>query len=333
MSWFIPGHFFMFKTKIGSDLEEAQYWLEQGELVGIPTETVYGLAANGLNPIAVAKIYAVKQRPQFNPLILHAASPERIEKFVAGIPEIGFKLMSQFSPGPLTYLLPKSSLVPEIITAGNDRVAVRIPEHPLTLGLLEKLDFPLAAPSANPSGYVSPVSAAHVLDGLGGKIPYILDGGTCSVGLESTIIGFENDTAVIHRLGTVTAEQIRSYSQVKVKISLSHSAPSAPGQLKSHYATRTPLCCGDINQLLGKFEGQKIGVLSFTQTYLVGVQKNIVLSKEGKLDEAASNLFNAMRELDSLELDIIITEPFPDEGVGLAINDRLARAAYRVESE
>jgi L-threonylcarbamoyladenylate synthase len=241
--------------------------------------------------------------------------------------------MKRFSPGPLTYLLPKSSLVPEIITAGNVRVAVRIPDHPLTLRLLELLDFPIAAPSANPSGYVSPVSANHVLDGLEGKIPYILDGGVCRVGLESTILGFENDFAVIHRLGTVTAEEISSGSQVKVNISLSHSAPSAPGQLKSHYATRTPLICGDIAHLLGKFEGQKIGVLSFTQTYLRGVQKNIVLSKAGKLEEAAANLFMAMRELDALCLDIIVTEAFPDEGVGIAINDRLARAAYKGESE
>lgn len=323
----------MFKTKIGTDLEEAKYWLEQGELVGIPTETVYGLAANGLNPMAVAKIYAVKQRPQFNPLILHAASPDRIEKLVVGIPETCHKLMKRFSPGPLTYLLPKSSLVPEIITAGNDRVAVRIPDHPLTLQLLELLDFPIAAPSANPSGYVSPVSATHVLDGLEGKIPYILDGGVCRVGLESTILGFENDIAVIHRLGTVTAEEISSGSQVKVNISLSHSAPSAPGQLKSHYATRTPLFCGDIDHLLGTFEGQKIGVLSFTKAYLSGVQKNIVLSKAGKVEEAAANLFMAMRELDALGLDIIITEAFPDEGVGMAINDRLARAAYRGQSE
>ncbi len=318
----------MFETRIGVDVEEARFWLERGELVGIPTETVYGLAANGLNPQAIAKIYAAKQRPQFNPLILHVANVNNITPLVRESSAISRLIFSQFAPGPITCLLPKSGSVPDIVTAGSDRVAIRIPAHPITQALLNRLDFPLSAPSANPSGYVSPVTANHVMDGLHGKIPYILDGGHSQVGLESTIVGFEGETVLIYRLGSITAEQISQESNLEVKMALQHSAPSTPGQLKSHYATKTRLLIGDIADLLENNPGLKIGVISFQTNYFSRATENIILSPAGNLEEAAANLFSAMRTLDGFGLDLLVTEMFPDNGIGRAINDRLARAAY-----
>lgn len=323
----------MFETRIGADLEEARYWLKKGELVGLPTETVYGLAANGLNPLAIAKIYAVKQRPQFNPLILHVANVNQIAPLVSVWSDNSNLLFSKFSPGPITCLLPKSAMVPDIVTAGSDRVAIRIPAHPLAQALLETLEFPLAAPSANPSGYVSPVTADHVFDGLSGKIPYILDGGPCAVGLESTIVGFEDHRVVIHRLGSITAEDIKAVCGEEVVLELSHAAPKAPGQLKSHYATKTRLVIGDIPNLCQKYNGSKVGILSFEHDYSEIATNNIVLSPSGSLNEAAANLFSAMRKLDAEGLDIILTENFPDQGVGMAMNDRIARAAHPRGSE
>jgi L-threonylcarbamoyladenylate synthase len=318
----------MYNTAIGTDIEKAKALLEAGELVAIPTETVYGLAANGFSEAAIAKIYEAKNRPQFNPLILHVANLEQAQKLVTEIPEACERLMQALSPGPITYLLPKSSLVPDLVTAGSSRVAIRIPNHAMALDLLNKLDFPLAAPSANPSGYVSPVSADHVMQGLQGKIPYILDGGNCSIGLESTIVGFEEDKVIIHRLGGISAEQISATTGMEVKTSLSHASPTAPGQLKSHYATSKPLLIGDVEQLINAFKGKKIGLLMFQQSAGFAVEKEILLSPSGSLEEAAAGLFRAMRLLDQSDLDVIIAERFPNTGIGRAINDRLERASY-----
>jgi L-threonylcarbamoyladenylate synthase len=190
------------------------------------------------------------------------------------------------------------------------------------------LDFPLAAPSANPSGYVSPVSALHVFEGLQGKIPYILDGGNCAVGLESTIVGFEEGKVVIHRLGGISAEQISAIADAEIITSLSHASPTAPGQLKSHYATSSPLLIGDVAQLVNEFAGKKIGLLVFEQSTGLAVEKEVLLSPSGSLEEAAAGLFRAMRLLDQSGLDVIIAQPFPNTGIGRAINDRLERAAY-----
>lgn len=319
----------MYTTAIGKDIEKAKALLEAGELVAIPTETVYGLAGNGLSETAIDKIYAAKNRPQFNPLILHMASIEQAEHWVAEMPLACRLLMQSFSPGPITYLLPKSSLVPDLVTAGSPRVAIRIPDHPMALDLLARLDFPLAAPSANPSGYVSPVSAEHVLQGLKGKIPYILEGGNCSVGLESTIVGFEGDTVVIHRLGGITAEDIRLVTGTEVIAALSHASPTAPGQLKSHYATSKPFYLGDIPALCQAFNGKKIGVLSFNNPSGLDVAKEILLSEAGSMEEAAERLYGAMRALDQSDIDLIVAGKLPNEGIGRAINDRLERAAYK----
>lgn len=320
----------MHKTEIGIDIDKAGMLLAAGELVSIPTETVYGLAANGLNESAVLKIYSVKNRPQFNPLILHVANMDQMRKLVADIPLVIEKLIHAFSPGPITFLLPKSSLVPDLVTAGSGRVAIRIPDHSLTLKLLSGLDFPLAAPSANPSGYVSPVTAAHVMKGLNGLIPYILDGGECKVGLESTIVGMSEGKLQIHRVGKISLDQIQLVSGERVELALSHASPTAPGQMKSHYATAKPLYLGNIKELSNKFPGKKIGIISFQRSYheLNSIEK-IILSDQGDLDEAAKQLFKALRRMDESTVDVIIAETVPKVGIGLAINDRLERAAYK----
>jgi L-threonylcarbamoyladenylate synthase len=319
----------MYHTTIGKDLDQAKALLERGALVAIPTETVYGLAANGLNAAAIARIYEAKNRPQFNPLILHVANLEQAERLVMEMPDACKRLMQSFSPGPITYLLPKSSLVPDMVTAGSARVAIRIPAHPMALELLTMLDFPLAAPSANPSGYVSPVSAMHVFEGLQGKISYILDGGSCTIGLESTIVGFEEEKVVVHRLGGISAEQISAIAGVDTITSLAHASPTAPGQLKSHYATSKPLLIGDVAQLIDAFAGKKMGLLLFERSAGLAVEKEILLSPSGSLEEAAAGLFRAMRLLDQSDLDVIIAQRFPNTGIGRAINDRLERAAYK----
>jgi L-threonylcarbamoyladenylate synthase len=269
-----------------------------------------------------------KNRPQFNPLILHVGSIEQMGKWVEEIPDVCRLLIQHFSPGPITYLLPKSAQVPDLITAGSSRVAIRIPAHPITLQLLSTLEFPLAAPSANPSGYVSPVSSQHVYEGLSGRIPYIIEGGSCKIGLESTIVGFENDKVIVHRLGGIAIEQIQAVCDVEVVLQLSHAEPTAPGQLKSHYATKKLLLQGDVRENLSHHTGKKIGILSFKTNYSVSNSIEYVLSTNGDLSEAASGLFSAMRSLDQSDVEIILAEFFPDEGLGKAINDRLARAAY-----
>ncbi len=312
-------------TEIGQDIDRAAALLGHGKLVAIPTETVYGLAANALNNEAVINIYEVKGRPRFNPLIIHVASIDAAARYVTEIPSAIKNLATQFSPGPLSYLLPKSSLVPNLVTAGSDKVVVRIPAHPMTIELLERLDFPLAAPSANPSGYVSPVTASHVREGLDGKIPYILDGGKSSVGLESTIVGMEADEVVIYRLGGITAEDIFKLTGITPRFSLLHEKPDTPGQLKSHYAPSKPLIVGDVHALMSIHHGKKIATISLTSFYSTAYL-NEVLSPSGNLHEAAAKLFTAIRELDNSDADIIVAEIFPNEGIGAAINDRLGRA-------
>ena len=317
----------MYSTEIGKDLLKAKQLLEQGELVAIPTETVYGLAANALDVHAVAKIYEVKNRPQFNPLIIHVADIENLKTYVEEIPSDCIKLIKAFSPGPLTYLLKKKSIIPDITTAGSEYVAVRIPQHPLTLELLDQLSFPLAAPSANPSGYVSPVTAQHVFEGLHGKIPYILDGGNATVGLESTIVGFKEGDVVVHRLGGLPIEELEGVLGKSVRISITHDAPETPGQLKSHYATRKKMIVGDIQEMMKEYGHLNVGIISFQQQYDVS-HPLMILSTKGNMAEAASRLFSAMREMDEKNVDVILAELVPDVGIGKAINDRLMRASH-----
>lgn len=312
-------------AEIGKDIQKAKHLLAQGELVAIPTETVYGLAGNGLNPDAVAKIFTVKDRPHFDPLIVHVADVSSISTYAVEIPDEANYLAEKFWPGPLTLLLTKKNIVPDLVTSGLDRVGLRCPNHPLTHQLLKELSFPLAAPSANPFGYVSPTRPEHVNEQLGNKITYILDGGPCLVGVESTIIGFENAHPVVYRMGGLSIEEIENtVGHVKIQ---THSSlnPSAPGQLKSHYAPGKKVVVGEIEKLLQQYPAHRSGILTFQRNFNSPFQ--IILSQRGSLSEAAQNLFSALREFDKMPIEFILAEFLPNEGLGRAINDRLQRAS------
>lgn len=317
-----------YETLIGKDISRAADLLKEGTLVAIPTETVYGLAANALNTAAVLKIYQTKNRPQFNPLIVHTSSLNEALKWTDSFPEEAIKLAETYWPGPLTLLLPKSNLISDIVTSGSNLVAIRVPSHAMTQELLQGINFPIVAPSANPSGYVSPTNAQHVLEGLYGKIPYILDGGSCRVGLESTIIGWNPEgKAVLHRPGGLDTDQIETilgYSLQRPAINNHH--PLSPGQLKSHYAPHAPLFTHeqeltDINQIEGVY---LIRFKEFHPSFPLAQQR--ILSASGSPEEAAQHLFSVLRELDALKPVRIYAEKLPPAGLGIAINDRLERA-------
>lgn len=314
-------------AEISAHITPAVKFLESNDLVAIPTETVYGLGGNALNETAISRIFEVKRRPRFDPLIAHIGEFSALDQLVTELPEKAKQLATKFWPGPLTLLLPKQKEVPDLLTSGSDRVAVRIPNHPLTLSLLKSIDFPLAAPSANPFGYVSPTTAKHVEDQLGKDIPYILDGGSCSIGLESTIVGFEADEVIIYRLGGLPLESIiEVVGPVKVQLNKS-SNPQAPGMLKSHYSPGKPVILGSIEALLKTHADKKVGIISFDRTYTDFPQ--VTLSPNGDMNQAAANLFKALRKLDGANIDCILAEKVPEAGLGKAINDRLERAAAK----
>lgn len=317
-------------TFISTDINAAAALLESDQVIAIPTETVYGLAGNALNPVSVKKIYEIKNRPLSNPLIIHLSDAAQLNKYVKSIPVIAEILAAHFWPGPLTMLLPKKDIIPDIVTAGLPTVAVRIPSHPIALQLLRKLSFPLAAPSANPFGYISPTSAEDVKRMLFRKIDYILDGGICAKGIESTIVGFDGDTPIIYRVGAISPEAIKNVAG-KVKMNNKHNTiPLCPGMLPSHYAPHTPLyLTNNIEALLKTVPCFGTGILSFKNAHSFIPENNQeILSETGNLDKAAHNLYQALHRLDSLKLERIIAERVPDIGIGIAINDRLERAAY-----
>ena len=318
------------ENKIGIDVEKAVSLLKINEIVAIPTETVYGLAGNGLSTDAILKIFEAKNRPFFDPLILHFHSISQIENYVSFFPEKLKKIATHFWPGPLTLLLPKNEKINDLVTSGLDRVGVRIPNHSLTLSLLSKLDFPLAAPSANPFGYISPTKATHVADQLHDKVSYILDGGETNIGIESTIVGIENDEVIIYRLGGISVEDIENViGKTTLKINKS-SNPSAPGMLLSHYAPRKPLFLLEVNNIAHFDTSKKFGLLTFSEKYTFeNCVKNIVLSTKADDKEAAKNLFAALRELDAENIDCIYAEKLPTKNLGKAINDRLERASAK----
>ncbi len=317
-------------AEIGKNIDFAADLLLKGKLVAIPTETVYGLAANALNEKAVLSIFEAKQRPFFDPLIIHLADIDSVCEYAELKDERLKKLAKTFWPGPLTLLLPKKDNIPNIVTSGLERVAVRIPNHPLTLELLKKINIPLAAPSANPFGYVSPTKPAHVEDQLGNKIDYIIDGGSCNIGLESTIIGIEGDAVCVYRLGGLAIEDIESIiGKVELRIN-SSSDPKAPGQLKSHYAPSKPLFIGDINDLILRHSTKKIAVICFGEENFSNEGLIVFnLSRKKNLAEAAINLFKFLREADECLAEVVLCHQLPDIGLGRAINDRLKRAAAR----
>ena len=316
---------------ITSDINKVKTALIEGDIIALPTETVYGLAANIFQDSAVEKIFKIKKRPAYNPLIVHIASPTILEHVAKKIPYKAQELANAFWPGPLTLVLEKQNQIPNRITAGKSTVAIRVPNHPLALKLLNSLDFPLAAPSANPFGYLSPTSAEHVAYYFKKELNFILDGGPCSLGIESTIIGFENERPVLYRHGAIALEEIEKVIgpiQVKNK---SNNKPSAPGMLCRHYAPKTKIqITDDISQVIKLNSDKKIGVLSFKK--FTNSNSDIhqeILSISGNLEESAKNLYASLHRLDRMNLDLIITSFIPEKGLGKTINDRLKRAVKK----
>jgi L-threonylcarbamoyladenylate synthase len=333
-------------TVISTDRAAAVELLRKGEIVALPTETVYGLAADALNPIAVAEIFEAKERPRFDPLIVHLPSPDWLAK-IAKVPEQSGQLISKltdnFWPGPFTIVLPKRQIVPEIVTAGLDTVAVRISGHPVFSQIIQLFGRPLAAPSANRFGRVSPTTAHHVLDELDGRIPLIIDAGPTEHGIESTIISVCENRINLLRRGPVTAEQLSEFAKIKLAARSARKI-SAPGQLPSHYAPRTPLRVVENAESFLPSENQRVGLLAW---YPVSGEKDLHstqrrtgdgrllkfvairnLSAHQDLREAAANFFRYLRELDVLGLDLIVAERVPSQGLGAAILDRLERASH-----
>jgi L-threonylcarbamoyladenylate synthase len=307
--------------------------LRKGEIVALPTETVYGLAADALNPLAVAKIFEAKERPHFDPLIVHLPNREWLERTV-GVPasdrQLISKLADKFWPGPFTMILPKREIVPDIVTAGLETVAVRISAHAVFAAIVSTFGKPLAAPSANRFGQVSPTTAQHVLDELEGRIPLIIDAGPTEHGLESTIISVRDAKIRIMRRGPITTEQLTAFAELDTRGPTQKI--SSPGQLPSHYAPKTPLRLIESAEAFSPQEGQRVGLLAapqFKKPYSIGYAAVRNLSDTGDLHEAAANLFRYLRELDALGLDLIVAERVPLHGLGAAIMDRLERASHR----
>ncbi|MCB0737780.1 MAG: threonylcarbamoyl-AMP synthase [Bacteroidetes bacterium] len=315
------------QAKITTSAIEAAKYLIEGQNVAIPTETVYGLAGNAYNEQAVLNIFAIKNRPKFDPLIVHTHSIEQIERFVKSLPAVSKSLLESFSPGPLTVVLHKRDHISDLVTSGLPNVAVRIPNHPLTLELLRQLDFPVAAPSANPFTYVSPTSAEHVNQQLGRKIPCILNGGPCQVGIESTIIREADDKVWVLRLGGLDIDELQAKSNKPVELAKTVEEAS-PGNFSKHYATKTPLYMGlELSQIPVE-QAENVAYLRFSD-YKPEVEKSkqIILAPDGQITTAAKNLFSILRELDQSSFSAIIGEWIPETGLGPAINDRLRRAS------
>jgi len=315
---------------ISKDIQKAVKLLTENQLVAIPTETVYGLAGNIFSEKAIKSIFSTKKRPFFNPLIVHIPSIDSLSDLVTHVPEKAKLLAAAFWPGSLTLVLKKSNKIPDLITAGKDTVAVRVPNHPITLALLKKLPFPLAAPSANPFGSISPTKPTHVENYFRNSIKMVLDGGSCANGIESTIIGFENEEPVIYRLGALPLEEIEALvGAISIK-NKKEEKPDAPGMLARHYAPKTStFLVDDVAAEIEKNTGKKMGVLVFKSSLNNENITEIILSKNGSLQEAASRLYSAMHDLDSKNLDLIIAERFSEFGLGKSINDRLQRATFK----
>jgi len=321
------------KATTGDDVDRAAALLREGGVVAMPTETVYGLAANAFDPLAVARIFEIKRRPAFDPLIVHLANSAAVAELAQDIPAAALDAMEAFWPGPLTLVLPKRPNVPDIVTSGLATVALRIPDHPLALALLQTVGLPLAAPSANPFGYLSPTTAAHVADQLGGAVDYILDGGSCPVGVESTILTWHSGRPVLLRAGGYPLEELeRVVGRIEMRNlekTDPQTAPQSPGRLPWHYAPRTPLrlvtpTAADDPPPTGARTGW-IGLAppSYPQCY----DQIEALAPGGDLRQAAAGLFAALHRLDAAGLDLIVAQLVPENGLGLAINDRLRRAA------
>ena len=305
----------------------------RGQLVAFPTETVYGLGADATNSDSVAGIFESKQRPAFDPLIVHAADIAGARQVVTDFPEVAQKLAEEFWPGPLTLVLPKQPHISDLVTAGLPGVGVRIPNHPLAIELLKAVGRPVAAPSANPFGGISPTTARHVLDGLGGRIDGVLDGGPCNVGVESTVVSLMMDQPTLLRPGGLPIEDIETViGTVQPAVSdpsQDNAAQPAPGMLSRHYAPTTMLQTIAVDDEALPIKGQRCGLLTHGPHPCRQEFEQIEqLSDNGDLRTCAANFFAALRSLDSANLDVIIARSFPATGLGIALNDRLHRAAF-----
>jgi L-threonylcarbamoyladenylate synthase len=335
---------------ISTDVSHAAEILRDGGLVAFGTETVYGLGANALDERAVARIFEAKNRPHFDPLILHIADVKWLDHLAEQLTPASKALADAFWPGPLTMVLPKKDIVPDLVTSGLPSVAIRMPSHPLALEVLTNVDLPIAAPSANPFGQISPTTAQHVLETLGDRIDLILDGGPCYVGVESTIVLMTKDRPRILRHGGITQEQLESViGPVDVHLGGNDDTASpdffenttdtpqtsvaAPGMFSQHYSPTTPLVLASEVDA-GLITNKRVGLLQFSETnmaerHIVDFTSIEVLTANGNLRLAAASFFAALRRLDSEGLDLILAEPFPDHGLGRALNDRLNRACHR----
>jgi len=320
---------------VSSDINAAADHLRAGRLVAIPTETVYGLGANALNETAVAGIFTAKNRPNFDPLIIHQSTAERILRYASEVPDEARRLAEAFWPGPLTLVLPKADAVPDLVTSGLPTVALRVPDHPVARALLELLDFPVAAPSANPFGFVSPTTAQHVANQLVDRLDFILDGGPCRVGLESTIVAFPGGVTTVLRKGGLPIETIEATLGHPVAVRTHGSSrPEAPGMLSKHYSP------GNIIRLVDTIEETEdypVGTAFIrfggggarVQRKELGLVTTYNLSPDGDLGEAAQHLFSVLRTLAVEQHPLVVVERLPETGLGRAINDRLKRAAAR----
>lgn len=307
---------------------EAAALLARGRIVAFPTETVYGLGAHAFDQAAVVHVFETKGRPKFDPLIVHVDSVERAWSLTRCVPEVAQRLAERFWPGPLTMVLEKDPRVPDIVTAGLDTVALRVPSHPTALALLQAFGGPIAAPSANRFGRVSPTSAQHVLDDLGGESISVLDGGICQAGIESTIVACFGPKPRLLRSGATSLESLKEVLGTLSIDTAPTPRPEAPGQLATHYAPKTPLILDD-SGLVSRERSGRWGLLRFqsgpdSESY-AAVE---TLSPTGDLREAAASLFAALRRLDASSLDGIVAERVPEQGLGRAINDRLQRASH-----
>jgi len=312
-----------------TDINLAIMALQNDDIIGLPTETVYGLAGNIYSEKAIKKIFETKKRPFFNPLIVHIKNIDYLDVVAQNIPPKAYLLAQHFWPGPLTLLLDKRADVPNIVTADKSTVAVRIPSHPMALALLQQLNFPLAAPSANPFTSISSTTAQHVKEYFDKELDIILDGGECKKGIESTIVGFTGDDVIIYRLGTITETDLEKIvGEVSIYIG-QDDKPIAPGMLIKHYSpkTKTVLLENDVNIQLNNLAIKKIGALVFNKKIDdERIVEQEILSKASNLEEAAKNLYAALHRLDKSDLAIILIELLPNKGIGKSINDRLRRA-------
>lgn len=316
----------MNESPVGTSIETAAKLLCENKIVAIPTETVYGLAGNACQARVCAGIFEMKNRPHFDPLIIHLNELIKASDYVHFSHPDFQKLYERFSPGPITYVLPKKDSIPDIVTAGLPNVALRFPSHPLCRDLLDKIDFPLAAPSANPFQYISPTRAEHVKNQLNGKVDYILDGGPCRLGLESTIVDLSGEKAVVLRLGSLDIESLHDCLKYEPEIRTSSSQPSAPGQIERHYAPGSQVLLFESDE---EITVEANDFVVYFKRHSEKKSSNILyLSEDGELLEAANSLFHLMREVDALRPGRIFIQRAPERGLGRAINDRLKRAAH-----